>query len=260
MFSSLIPSILQPDFTWPRPWPSSILETTPPSPHIPSRKARIAWGIAHKSLYYLSKWYCFWFGVTFDANIVQLPFGLVMKWTDRTSIEEVASMQMAAAAGIPVPRVLNCGEHPKASYNRRVSILMTRLPGVSLENSNDELQPTFYLSLIGTSLRNTRVPDHIMGPFTDHMQLFEHLISPASPHGFTTLTEFEYTLARAKKSSNAIIGLFDEKGHLSGFLDWESAGCWWYQVASWLGGDQYLNELDSDIALNLLTVDSYVAI
>lgn len=63
-----------------------------------------------------------------------------MKWTDRTNIEEVVSMQMAGAAGIPVPRVLNYGEHLKALFNRKISILMTRLPGVPLENSNDELQ------------------------------------------------------------------------------------------------------------------------
>lgn len=37
-------------------------------------------------------------------------------------------------------------------------------------------------------------------------------------------------------------------------------GSWWFQVASWIGGDQYCDELDSDVALNLLTVDSYIAI
>ncbi len=34
---------------------------------------------------------------------------------------------------------------------------------------------------------------------------------------------------------------------------------WWYQVASWMGGDQYLEELQADKALNNLTVDSYIA-
>lgn len=34
---------------------------------------------------------------------------------------------------------------------------------------------------------------------------------------------------------------------------------WWFQVASWMGGGQYLEELASDVALNLLTVDSYIA-
>lgn len=75
------------------------------------------------------------------------------------------------------------------------------------------------------------------------------------------------------KAHNVLVG-YD--GHLSGLLDWESAGwypeywefttamrfgkeSWWFQVASWIGGDQYYDELNSDMALNLLTVDSYIA-
>jgi hypothetical protein len=34
------------------------------------------------------------------------------------SIEEAAAMQMARAAGMPVPKVLSCGEHPYAPFNR----------------------------------------------------------------------------------------------------------------------------------------------
>jgi hypothetical protein len=75
----------------------------------------------------------------FDANIIQLPFGLVLKWTDRTSLEEAAAMQMARAAGMPVPKLLSCGEHPNTPYNRFFSILMKRLPGYPLENSTDSL-------------------------------------------------------------------------------------------------------------------------
>lgn len=310
----MVPHILRPDYNWPRPMPLTISKTTPPMPYVPDRTIRIAWGIIHRSLYYFSQWYCSWFQIPFDPNIVQLPFGLVMKWTDRTSIEEVVSMQMAEAAGIPVPKVLNCGEHPKAPFNRKISILMTRLPGVPLENSDDDLQSDFeepwleelkmcvhsmrlwvppsqsICSPIGTPLRSSRVPGHIMGPFTNQTQFFEHLISPASSHGFNSVTEYEDALALAKKllqhhyritfthgdfkAHNILVG---DDGHLSGFLDWECAGwypeywefttamrfgkgSWWYQVASWIGGDKYINELDSDIALNLLTVDSYIAI
>lgn len=70
--------------------------------------------------------------------------------------------------------------------------------------------------------------------------------------------------------------LVDDDGHLSGFLDWESTGwypeywefttamrfgqgSWWFQVASWMGGNPYVDELASDVALNLLAVGSYVA-
>lgn len=314
MGTSLIPSILRPDYTWPRPTPFTIVRTTPAVPPVPRKAIRIACGIVHRALCRFSQWYCSWFGITFDAHIVQLPFGLVMKWTDRTSVEEVVSMQMAAAAGIPVPRVLGCGEHPKEPSNRKISILMTRLPGVSLENSNhplniDDEEPWLeelkmcvcsmrpwhppsqevVSSPIGTSLRSSRVPDNIMGPFMDQRGFYQHLIYPTSAHGFKPTTEYEETLALADKlqqgqyqimfthgdfkAHNILVG---DDGHLSGFLDWESAGwypeygefttamrfgkgSWWFQVASWIGGDQYSEELGSEVALNLLNVDSYTA-
>lgn len=44
------------------------------------------------------------------------PFGLVMKWTVEENLEEVAGMQLARAAGIPVPKVLCCGEYSSESY------------------------------------------------------------------------------------------------------------------------------------------------
>lgn len=87
---------------------------------------------------------------------MQLPFGLVLKQTERTSIEEVAAMKMARAAGIPVPMVLSCGEHYSAMNNVPVfsktgehlgyahkpivSILMTRLPGVDLFDDDSKLE------------------------------------------------------------------------------------------------------------------------
>jgi hypothetical protein len=38
------------------------------------------------------------------------------------------------SSAMPVPKVLSCGEHPYAPFNRFFSILMTRLPGIALEN------------------------------------------------------------------------------------------------------------------------------
>lgn len=224
-------------------------------------------------------------------------------------------MQMAEAAGMPVPKVLSCGEHLDAPFNRAFSILMTRLPGVPLENSNDPLQVNAedpwleelkecvhsmrlwsppdqdsICSPIGTCIRSSRIPGHVMGPFINEKEFYNHLFSPASSHGFESIAEYEKTLSRAKKlrqypyritfthgdlkAHNVLVG---DDGHLSGFLDWESAGwypeywefttamrfgkdSWWFQVASWIGGDQYFEELASDVALNLLTVDSYIAI
>ncbi|EGD85709.1 hypothetical protein H112_06624 [Trichophyton rubrum D6] len=315
MTSLWMPQILRPDYTWPRQRPAllRVSEITPPVPHIPGRTVRLIWGLIHRGLCHFSKWYCHWFGIPFDHNIVQLPFGLLMKWTDRTNLEEVAAMQMVAAAGIPAPKFLCCGEHPNQPFNRTFSILMTRLPGITLENSDDLLQvegeepwleelktcvdamrqwsppeKLFTGSVLRTPILSQRVPRHIMGPFTTQEDLYDYLFSAASAHGFPSKEKFQETLVEARKiyerphrvvfthgDFKAHNILVDNDGHLSGFLDWESAGwypeywefttamrfgrnSWWYQVAAWMGGDQYSQELSSDVALNLLTVDSYV--
>lgn len=276
----------------------TICEVTPKLPTVPGKLKRRAYGILHEVLYRLSGWYCSWCGIPLDANIVQLPFGLVLKWTDRTSIEEAVAMQMARAAGMPVPKVLTCGEHPYAPSNRVFSILMTRLPGTALENSYDPLhveleEPWLFelkkcvtsmrnwssphaqsiCSVLGTSLRSSRVPNHIMGPFTDEEELHDYLLSPASGHGFNSTADYNQALAQAteiRKYSNEITFthgdfkahniLVGDDGHLSAFLDWESAGwypeywdfttalrygknSWWAQVALWVGGEQYDGEL-----------------
>jgi hypothetical protein len=66
------------------------------------------------------------------------------------------------------------------------------------------------------------------------------------------------------------------KRHITGFLDWESAGwypeyweyttalrfipkdIWWFDFVSRLGGEKYLAELDCERALTSLTSLSYV--
>jgi hypothetical protein len=127
--------------------------------------------------------------------------------------------------------------------------------------------PKGIYSVIGTSLRSTRVHDHIMGPFAAENELHDFLLSPASGHAFDTTTEYINALAQANEIRNcphkitfthgdlkAHTILVGDDGHLSGFLDWESTGwypeywdfttamrfgrdSWWFQVASWLGGD-----------------------
>ncbi|RDW87043.1 Phosphotransferase family protein [Aspergillus mulundensis] len=310
---SLVPSILTPDYTWPAPLLSSVQRSTPPVPPIPSSASRRIWGIIHKGLEYFSRWYCHWYGI-YDPYIIHLPFGLVLKWTNRTSLGEVAAMQMVRAAGIPAPKVISVGEHPNAFLNRNISILMTRLPGITLDYFDDnplddEIKDPWLEELkicveamrcweppcqdaicspIGTELRSSRVPDHVMGPFKNHTEFYDHLFYPASRHGFDSDEEYEEAFLLASrlrqrpyqlkfthgdfKRHNILV---DDDGHLAGFLDWESGGWypeywefttamrfgslgWWYQVASWMGGDQYLDELASDKALNALTVDSYI--
>ncbi|KAJ5241868.1 uncharacterized protein N7469_000195 [Penicillium citrinum] len=55
---------------------------------------------------------------------MDLPFGLILKSSNRTSKEEAASIQMTRAT-----------EQPNEPYNRFWSMLMTRLSGILLENS-----------------------------------------------------------------------------------------------------------------------------
>jgi hypothetical protein len=47
---------------------------------------------------------------------MKLPFGLILKWSDRTRVEEVVAMRMARTAGMPVPRVLCCVEQPATIF------------------------------------------------------------------------------------------------------------------------------------------------
>lgn len=312
MQNSWIPRILRPDFTWPRPMRTKIAETTPPIPSPGSPIVRRYWGLIHRLLAYFSDHYSSWFNIPVNGQIYELPFGLVLKWSERTRIEEVIAMQMARAAGMPVPKLLCCGEHP-ATW-RPISILMTRLPGYDLNNSSAVLEVeeegpwlnelgrcldamrawkspfdgNRICSVVDTCISSQRVPNHMMGPFKDERELHEYLLSAASSHGFTSIEEYKKTLTQARqiismphqvvfthgdfKAHNILV---DEEGHLSGFLDWECAGwcpeywefttamrfgrdSWWFQVASTLGGDQYLAELEYDVALNLLTVDSYI--
>lgn len=139
----------------------------------------------------------------FDNQIAQLPFGLILKWSDSTRIEEVLSMQVARKAGFPVPRVICYGEHPNTPH-APVSILMTRLPveklGRVYEALSDEDQNSVlaelkdYLKIVrgwqspwgeqrvcslqGTSIRSVCVSGHFAGPFESEADLNEYLIRP----------------------------------------------------------------------------------
>ncbi|KAI9759965.1 MAG: hypothetical protein M4579_001998 [Chaenotheca gracillima] len=306
-----IPGILRPEFTWPQQMGSTISERTPVTPHLPSLTTRRFWGFFHGLLERFSRAYSAYFSITFNSAVMDLPFGLVLKCSERVSVEEYLSMQMARAAGMPVPKALCCGYRKSLGYT---SILMTRLPGFELSNSYDTLDvegedpwleelgrclramrmwkspfgEERICSVAGTSISSQRVPRHQMGPVENERELHEYLLSAASDHAFPSREEYQKTMTLAReildmphrvvfthgdfKAHNILI---DDDGHLSAFLDWESAGwcpeywefatamrfgrdSWWYQVASVLGGDQYMEELKRDVALNRLTVDSYI--
>ncbi|THX74149.1 APH-domain-containing protein [Aureobasidium pullulans] len=256
------------------------------------------WGIIHKRLLKFSKFYCHWSGAQFSNQIMQLPFGLVLKWSDGTRVEEVLAMEAARKAGMPVPRVICYGEHPDSPH-ALVSILMTRLPGHELGTVYETLdaaeQETIlqemdaYISSMRTSIRSVRVPFHSTGPFDTEDQMNDYLLYPQGHHESYYDTEPDFL--NLKKRVDV---LFSDKhdivythgdlkhhnilvhdGHVSGFIDWESAGWypeywdfttalryqdegfWWYDFVLKLGGHRYVVYKDAERALTSLTVDSY---
>ncbi|EFY84946.1 Phosphotransferase family protein [Metarhizium acridum CQMa 102] len=244
--------------------------------------------------------------------MIQLPFGLILKWSDGTRVEEVSAMQVARAAGFPAPKVICYGEHPDAPH-APVSNLMTRLPGKELgqvyEKLSSEDQKSVqrelkgYLdvmrgwkdlrggktisSLLGTSIRSVRIPNHFAGPFESEEEFNEYLIRPSWAGGFPSEEAYNDALSLAKgmgKISHKIVfthgdlkphNILVKGGRIIGFLDWESAGWypdywdfttalrftrddfWWYSFVVGLGGSAYLAELKCERALTSLTSASY---
>lgn len=226
--------------------------------------------------------------------------------------KEVLAMQVARAAGFPVPKVICYGDHPDTPH-APVSILMTRLPGEELGQMYETLSSEdkksvlkelkSYLeamrewthpwggrricSLLGTSIRSVRIPNHFAGPFESEEEFNEYLIRPSWSGGFSSESAYNDALSLAKgmdKMSHPIVFTHgDLKPHnihvkgprVTGFLDWESAGWypdywdfttalrfaredfWWYHFVIDLGGGAYLAELECERALTSLTSASY---
>ena len=219
-------------------------------------------GYIHSFLSDFSRYYCAWFGFRYCRLIAPLPFGLVLKWSDGTNLDEVRSMAAIRTARIPAPKVVSVGEHPERPW-ASVSILMTRLPGNEFEDVYDELEATQRETIItelrtildamrtwkspwgqricsisGSSIRSTRVPDHKFGPCESEQEFNDYLISAASSHAFKTQKEFEAKIATAREINSmhhrvvfthgdlALHNVMVHDGHISGFIDWECAG--WY--------------------------------
>ena len=226
---SWVPSIFFPDYTWPQPTATEIMQQAPAIPAVSGPRVRRVWGLVHRVLARFSEVYCSWCGIEFTPPIYELPFGLILKWSDRTRVEEAIATQMARAAGMPAPKILCYGEHSYDSSNNRVlwpiSILMTRLPGWPLCNSGDpfiveeevpwsaELQRCIdamrqwtcpfenkvFTSIIGTSVTSSRIPMHEMGPFKSHVDLHEGLLHPASSRSFTSTEAYQATMTKARE-------------------------------------------------------------
>jgi serine/threonine protein kinase len=223
-------------------------------------------------------------------------------------------MQMARSAGKPVPKVICYGDHPQSPFSFSILMTRLpgfELNNVAGESFFEAYEEGLWVkelkrcleamrswksphgeericSALGTSIKSSRVPFHTMGPFETEQEMHQYLISPASPHAFESEEAFQECLASAReiqsmhhrvvfthgdfKHHNILI---DEKGNLTGILDWESTGwcpedwefctamrfghgSFWYNLSSKLGGEQYLSELVCDRDLNRLTVGSYV--
>ncbi|KAF2469516.1 uncharacterized protein BDR25DRAFT_335025 [Lindgomyces ingoldianus] len=311
----LVPKILLPTFTWPHQVLGSVdlASTIPPAPRLLPPTIRRAVGFVHDYLQTFSYHYCRWCGIPFDNQIAALPFGLVLKWSDGTRLEEVAATMIARAAGFPVSKILSYGDHPDTPH-APVSILMTRIPGKELgelyeKMTDNERESVFaelqcilqvmrrwerpggnnqICSVLGTAIRSVRIPNHAVGPCESEAEFNNHLFSTVSSHSFTTREEFEETVRIAekiRKSQHPIVFTHGDlkhhnvmvlDGHISAFLDWESAGWypdywefttplrygpkdfWWNAMVRRLGGENYVTELESEKALVALTVDSWV--
>ena len=275
---SWVPTILHPTKCfWPRPIQYHLLTKDPGTPSVSRPWVRRFWGWVHRALVKFSRWYCPIFGVRYDwgpintGPIFPLPFGLLIKWSDRTSIAEAVATQMARSGGLPAPKVLCYGEHPGQSFE--VSILMTRLPGYGLFNYTDvfdveEEQPWFdefvqcmdavrrwpspfpdgmVCSATGGEIKTIRAPGRKMGPFSTTNKMMEYLLEPASCDGLTE-ERFHEHMTRARQlcdrkhritfTHGDVLPwnlLVDDDFKLSGIIDWESAGWqpeYWEYVTS----------------------------
>ncbi|PSS14884.1 hypothetical protein M430DRAFT_104995, partial [Amorphotheca resinae ATCC 22711] len=314
---SYIPHFFLPDFTWTPRGPVFPLATKiPPTPKPSHPLIRRFWGYVHRWLRDFSYfYYCDWVGIEYDNQIIPLPFGLLLKWSDGTRLEEVFATKVCRAAGLPTPKILCYGDHPETPH-APVSILMTRLPGREIGQAYESLRPEAqataltelktYLaairqwkspwgdericSITGGPIRSVRVPNHTIGPCETPQEFHDYLIAPAwkSP-GFASQSEYEETIQRALKlqvlqrpGTKFTHGdikhhniLVDNEGHITGLLDWESAGwypefweyttamrfqrkeSWWHSFLMELGAKEYQEEMECERALISLTADSW---
>ncbi|KFX93321.1 hypothetical protein V490_04905 [Pseudogymnoascus sp. VKM F-3557] len=263
---SWLPRVLHPDFVWTPRAPRPLSTTIPATPKPSHPLVRRFWGYMHTHLKTFSYHYCHWFSFPFDNQIAPLPFGLLLKWSDGTRLEEVLATQVCHAAGLPVPRIICYGDHPETPH-APVSILMTRLPGKEMDQMYESLSATAkatalaelkaYLatirqwkspwgdaricSITGGPIRSIRVPNHIVGPYETSDEFHDYLLAPARHSScFASQEDFEAALQRARKLRTLEKPgvkfthgdlkhhniLIDEGGHITGFLDWEAAG--WY--------------------------------
>ena len=225
---ALLPLCFFPEFTWETPKNGPVATKIPPAPKSAHWITRRFWGFIHEHvLRNIALRYQEWMDLPrFCCGIWLLPFGLILKWSDGTRIEEAVAIQVARAAGLPVPKVLSYGDHPNCPY-AQTSILMTRMPGYDLDQANRnqwmtkkeeetikaELKgyleamrqwvspwgPKRICSVSGTTIRSLRVFQSKIGPFESEQELNEFLIEPAAKDGFVSDEAFEEALEKVRR-------------------------------------------------------------
>lgn len=272
-----------PNFYWEAPTGAAtkrlVTARMPPTPRAHPYVVRRAVGLLHAIL----RWWCYhyyhrWYGLPWDNVIMQLPFGLVLKWSEGTRVDEVLTTQLVRAAGLPVPKVIWYGEHPDKPF-ALVSILMTRVRGRELSRQLWESLDTeqqvglvtdikLYLaamrrwenplrkrsqicSVSGQWLRCIRVPKGQIGPCKDEEE-FNQLMIRFVPKGPTNMYpdyhELMPTIHELHATAHKVVFthadlspmniLVQEDGHVSAIVDWESSG-WWPEYWEFVGAWRY---------------------
>ena len=168
-------------------------------------------------------------------------------------------MISARAIGLPVPRFLSYGSHGDTLPG---SILMTRIPGVTLDMVMDTLSEA-ELSTIATelesmlrhmrsfanpygssvcgvdggSIRSPRVSGQCIGPSPDIRSFHHELLVPASIKWWAgredTFRHHVATYEQMLSMSHSIVfthgdlmdhNIMVQDGHITGIIDWETAG------------------------------------
>jgi len=206
-----------------------------------------------------SRFYCRIFSLRREDGIYPLPFNLLLKFTDGTREEEALAMISARAIGLPAPRCWSYGDHGEGLPG---SILMTRIPGVTLDTVIDSLSPSDLSTIAveldnmirrmrafvnpyggricgidGGAIRSVRVPGQVAGPSPDIHTFYRELLVPAVPTWWEGKEDqFRRHMSnyeRLFKTPHAIVfthgDLMDHNimvrdGHITGIIDWEAAG------------------------------------
>ena len=203
--------------------------------------------------------YCRTLAIRPEPGIYPLPFGLLLKSTDGTREEEALATTTARAMGLPVPRCLSYGYHGDGFPG---SILMTRIPGVTLDTVMDTLSESELSTIAieleniirhmrsfaspygnsvcgidGGSVRSHRVSGRLIEASPDIQSFHRELLVPASIKWWEGKEDkFREHVANYDKMftlpHNIVFthgdlmhhNIMVQDGHITGIIDWEAAG------------------------------------